>query len=170
MIICSNCRASQLEGTIFCSECGASLLIEHTHETTRSLGQRLPDDAPVTVMPAQAEAPEHGQNGPMITLTIINSGRRLNVNVSEELLIGRHDSARGIVPDIDLSSDGGYEAGVSRRHAILSFVDGVFKIEDMGSANGTFVNGRQLAPSTPAQVRDGDEIACGTLVMRVKIG
>lgn len=67
-----------------------------------------------------------------------------------EFLIGRSHSA-----DIILPSD-----NVSRRHARLYTVDGRCYIEDLGSANGVFVNGRRIHEvfeiEKSAQVRVGD--------------
>jgi hypothetical protein len=167
MQICSNCQSKQFDGTIFCAECGASLISTIRRETTMSLGQRSPTGEfeldPVT-MPSPAPAP----SGPQITLVIMNSGRRINLEVGDDLLIGRKDNARGIFPDVDLGLDGGYDAGVSRRHAILAHKNDMYTIEDLGSANGTFVNGRRLAPQGTARIENGDELKCGTLLIRVE--
>ena len=38
----------------------------------------------------------------------MNSGRRIKLIISDDLLIGRKDNARGIFPDVDLGLDGGY--------------------------------------------------------------
>ncbi len=38
------------------------------------------------------------------------------------------------------------ERHVSRQHAVIAFRDGIFMISDLGSANGTFVNGRRSRP------------------------
>ena len=43
-------------------------------------------------------------------------------------------------------------AGVSRRHAILAHKNSLYTVEDLGSANGTFVNGQRLAPQTPTPI------------------
>ncbi|BFM20433.1 FHA domain-containing protein [Gilvimarinus japonicus] len=51
-------------------------------------------------------------------------------------------------------------AHLSRRHAELSVVEGVLYVKDLGSANGTFVNGRQV---TEARVKRGDELRFDTL-------
>jgi pSer/pThr/pTyr-binding forkhead associated (FHA) protein len=99
---------------------------------------------------------------------IMNSGRRINLEIGDDLLIGRKDNARGIFPDVDLGLDGGYDAGVSRRHAILAHKQDVFTIEDLGSSNGTFINGRRLDPQSPAPIEHGDELKCGTLLIRVE--
>src|SRR5262245_61785605 len=148
MQVCSNCHSKQFDGTIFCSECGANMAPTSRRETTMSLGQRGGTGEfgaePITT-PSPAPAP----SGPRITLVIMNSGRRINLDIDDDLLIGRKDNARGIFPDIDLGLDGGYDAGVSRRHAILAHTGEAYTIEDLGSANGTFVNGRRLAAQTP---------------------
>src|SRR5262245_7808749 len=167
MQICNNCQSKQFDGTIFCSECGASLAPTTRRETTMSLGQRGSTDnfAPEPIgMPDPTPAPA----GPRITLQIMNSGRRINLEMVDDLLIGRKDNARGIFPDVDLGLDGGYDAGVSRRHAILAHKQDSYTIEDLDSSNGTFVNGRRLAPQTPTIIEHGDELKCGTLLIRVE--
>lgn len=47
---------------------------------------------------------------------------------------------------------------VSRRHAKVTWVNGVYQIEDLGSANGTFVNGYR---KTIAQISERDRITLG---------
>lgn len=51
-------------------------------------------------------------------------------------------------------------AHLSRRHAQLQVLDGLLYVKDLGSANGTFVNGRQI---TEARVKRGDELRFDTL-------
>jgi hypothetical protein len=167
MQICTNCRSKQFDGTIFCAECGASLVPAIRRETTMSLGQHGPtgDLAPA---PISVPAPEPVAGVPKITLRIMNSGRRINLAIGDDLLIGRKDNARGIFPDVDLGLDGGYDAGVSRRHAILAHKQDAYTVEDLGSANGTFVNGRRLAPQTPTTIKHSDELKCGTLLIRIE--
>ncbi len=47
-------------------------------------------------------------------------------------------------------------AAVSRRHAVVHAEDGRFFVEDLGSRNGTLVNGQKIVGKTP--LRDGDRI------------
>lgn len=122
----------------------------------------------LTPAPISVPAPTSVAGGPQITIQIMNSGRRINLNIGDDLLIGRKDNARGIFPDVDLGLDGGYDAGVSRRHAILAYKHNVYTVEDLGSSNGTFVNGRRLAPQTPTTIEHSDELKCGTLLIRVE--
>jgi len=52
---------------------------------------------------------------------------------------------------------------VSRRHAQVLRAEGVYFIEDLGSANGTFVNGERVAGSR--QLQDGDELTISDCVL-----
>lgn len=166
MIVCPNCRSNQLDGAIFCLDCGASLMTETTQESTRQIGA---GNAPVTAGLSERTGTDP-IGSPAIALVVAHSGRRLRFDIDEELLIGRADTNKGIHPDIDLGPEGGFDAGVSRRHAIVTRRESSFLIEDLGSANGTFVNGRRLAPQAAVPLRSGDELKCGTLVLRVEIG
>ncbi len=68
---------------------------------------------------------------------------------SRSLLVGRTSESRNIHPEIDLATD----TGVSRRHARLSTDGQRWWVEDLGSANGTYVGaaGRPL-PDRPVEV------------------
>lgn len=170
MQICANCKAQQYDGTIFCTECGASLLVsEHRHsETTASLGGGMLADT-AAGSPTIIAAPTPHVETRSLQLTIINSGRQLSFGTTKPLLIGRQDTARGVFPDVDLSNDGGYDAGVSRRHARIWHQSDGYVVEDLQSANGTFVNGKRIAPNLPTTVATGDEISFGTLLVRIEL-
>jgi len=53
---------------------------------------------------------------------------------------------------------------VSGRHCLLAEYDQGFALEDTGSTNGTYVNGRRLAPNQPVWVSTSDVITLGTTV------
>jgi signal transduction histidine kinase len=52
---------------------------------------------------------------------------------------------------------------VSRQHSRLSPVDGDWSLEDLGSANGTFLNGVKVRSATA--VHAGDQIRCGSTIL-----
>ncbi|MCJ1680552.1 FHA domain-containing protein [Streptomyces sp. APSN-46.1] len=54
---------------------------------------------------------------------------------------------------------------VSRAHAELTFHDGLWVLKDLGSTNGTTVNGRRVTGS--AVVRDGDQVGFGRVTYRL---
>jgi pSer/pThr/pTyr-binding forkhead associated (FHA) protein len=74
-------------------------------------------------------------------------------------VIGRFDPSVGPI-DIDLGNlpEGVY---VSRKHAKITQEDGVWKIHDLGSSNGTFVLVDDFEKVTIADLADGAEIALG---------
>ena len=63
----------------------------------------------------------------------------------------------------------GQDAEISRHHARIARSGGAFMIEDLGSTNGTFVNGRRI--SKPEILSPGDRIQVGatTLVVQVSV-
>jgi pSer/pThr/pTyr-binding forkhead associated (FHA) protein len=86
-----------------------------------------------------------------------------------EAVLGRLDATRGVFPDVDLTPDGGLEGGVSRRHARVHQQKTQFFIEDLGSANGTFLNGQRLTPYLPHPLRDGDEVQLGRVRVQISV-
>jgi hypothetical protein len=169
MLVCPNCQTQQLDGTIFCLECGAGMQLGLKLDTTRQIGAGHGPQIPGLASRTPADAATAHEPSMQLTLVIAHNGHRIALDLSDELLIGRADTGKGIQPDIDLGPEGGYDAGVSRRHAILSNRNGAYIVEDLGSANGTFVNGRRLAPQTAVQINGGDELKCGTLVMLIEV-
>jgi hypothetical protein len=80
------------------------------------------------------------------------------VSIEDALVIGRADDA-----DLTLA-----DAGVSRRHARVSADPAGASIEDLGSSNGTFVNGERVEGSQ--QLSDGDQIQLGGAILSVSAG
>lgn len=75
-----------------------------------------------------------------------------SIDFDHTLVVGRSKN-------VDLQVD---DASVSRRHASLTLEQGVYRLEDLGSANGTDLNGRPVSAPTP--LTDGDTIAFGGVV------
>jgi hypothetical protein len=58
------------------------------------------------------------------------------------------------------------DESASRRHAYIIYRDGGFSLNDMGSTNGTFLNGKIVGK---AKLKDGDQIQIGTAVIRLEV-
>ena len=71
--------------------------------------------------------------------------------------IGRPDSITQNYPDIEIELDD----GVSRRHAEVRRDGPRFWVVDVGSTNGTILNGEMLAPQQPILLAHGDRIRVG---------
>ncbi|MDX2162866.1 MAG: FHA domain-containing protein [bacterium] len=80
---------------------------------------------------------------------------------------GRADEATNYLPDIDLSAFDARECGVSRRHCAFVLFRGSLHVVDLGSINGTFVNGMRLAPEVPCAVYSGNHMRLGTLELLI---
>ena len=73
-------------------------------------------------------------------------------------LIGRTSPRRGIHPEVPLDLDD----AVSHRHALLEVHgDGTLTLRDIGSSNGTSVNGKEIAQLTDVSINDGDAVTLG---------
>lgn len=75
--------------------------------------------------------------------------------VAYPFVVGRHQA--------DLTLE---DAQLSRRHAAVRRVDGDLEIEDLGSANGTFVNGLRI--DRPTRLRNGDRVQLGASLIEVR--
>ena len=76
--------------------------------------------------------------------------------------IGREDPSTGAVPDLDLTEID-VERLVSRTHAEIVYRDGDTELRDIGSTNGTWINGSQLPVLVFRPLRDGDKVSFGGL-------
>lgn len=101
------------------------------------------------VVPEEPAAPDE-QPGPQAVLVV--SGRRIPVGPGPVTL--------GRSPGCDVTID---DPSVSRKHAEIRSQDGGWTIDDLGSTNGTFVNGNRV---DNASLRTGDRIALGQSELR----
>ena len=87
---------------------------------------------------------------------------------SNEALLGRFDSVTGQSPEVDLTKED-QSRNISRRHARLVIKDGRFFIaEEIGTMNGTFLNGKKLGNGVLTPISDGDELTLCRLVLNFK--
>ena len=80
-----------------------------------------------------------------------------------QMTIGRRSRSRGVDPEIDLSGPP-LDPGVSTLHAVLlAAPGGGWDLVDVGSRNGTVVNGHPepIAPNAPVRLAVGDRIMIG---------
>lgn len=105
----------------------------------------------------------------LLRLRVAQSGRTIEIRRDQACEIGRPDPSLGLIPDLDLSSEGPEALWVSRRHARIFYHDGHFYIEDLGSTNGTYLNHKRLVSGLPYALQDGDELRFGRIVAHVHI-
>ncbi len=121
--------------------------------------------APVAA-PAPAVVSEARSARPAGTLVLVHpaSGQRFVLEPGrDEFLVGRIDPVTGITPEINLGPLDTARS-LSRRHAKLLRQGALlFLREEVGTANGTFINGQRLATGTATPVKPGDRLRFGTI-------
>jgi pSer/pThr/pTyr-binding forkhead associated (FHA) protein len=144
VVYCPECGFQNLEAANYCSKCGALLVKEDGGaETTQTYtpDEMADEDGPLDEIAAEGPA-----------LVVRSGGGRAGehfIPQNERTTIGRS-------PDNDIFLD---DVTVSRKHAVLLQSEGEFRIEDLGSLNGTFVNRKRI--DAPARLQSGDEVQIG---------
>ena len=168
MIKCPFCGTTHVANTLFCSECGTYLL-EDDRRGTDPLGT----DEIQWVGESEEEmeaSPTPKGTGPLaIRLKIGDQAREVEASLSKAVHLGRLDPSSDVFPEVDLTNDNGLEKGVSRRHARILKREGTVVVEDLGSINGTFINGKRLAPYLPEVLHSHDQLQLGKLLIEVEM-
>jgi pSer/pThr/pTyr-binding forkhead associated (FHA) protein len=98
--------------------------------------------------------------GGAVAFPAFSAERRFQLS-GKQMRIGRRSAVRGVEPEIDLSGPP-VDPGISRLHLLLlSAPDGSWAVLDPGSANGTLLNGQEIAPGDMIPLHDGDRINLG---------
>lgn len=126
--------------------------------------QDAPEEALVEIQDAEEQEPEAIDEAPVVTgtrLVLKRSGQETDIvfAFSPPATIGRFDPTVGPV-DVDLGTveEGSY---VSRKHARIVQEDDTYKIQDLGSSNGTYILRDDFEKVEEAELKDGDEISLG---------
>lgn len=162
---CPSCGAENLPGTLFCIQCGTYLPSGGPLRT-----EPLPEQEDGRSARPRQEGHEGEEEWALnIEVEVLNTGRKVLLSADREILVGRLDAAHGIFPELDMTTDGGLEQGVSRRHARIYTREGTCFVEDLDSTNGTFLNEERITPYLPYIFRDGDLLMFGTMRLKVHI-
>ena len=191
LLKCPFCSQDNLVGAQFCDNCGASLKqggqiqkyvaaarLEPAPSPTPIFPSRHKaapaPAAPTPAAPAYAAAPTPvapayaaASTGGYASFTDSDSGRVFCLN-SDKILLGRGPGQLddGLKLDFEGLRGG---ATVSKRHALLRHdVTGVF-IEDVGSGNGTFINGERLPQGIERGLNNGDRLRLGAVLLNFAI-
>lgn len=152
-----------MDGTLFCSECGSRLWGESSvDEISRLQDETLLHTDKIGSLNIPVFSPPIG-----FTIRISGSIEPVKLANKPEYLLGRSDPKHEVIPDLDLGQYNGQQLGVSRKHAYLIQTETGLSIRDLGSTNGTLVNGRVLAANQEWSLRDGDEIRLGKLAFNI---
>ena len=131
--------------------------------------RKVPDDEPLEPGRARdarggragAYAPRaSARGGPGMAELVVEDSEILAPETRFQVRDGATSIGRSSASDIVLGNDD-YASG---RHARLTRHGGLLYLEDAGSTNGTFVNGRKTVGATP--LRNGDNVRIGSTTFR----
>ncbi len=135
-VTCGRCGHECLDDARFCSSCGG----------------RLPqdDEAPTEVLSAigVTGVPPYSGAAELVVTSGHRSGMRFEL-MGDRVTVGRH-------PDSDVFLD---DITVSRRHVLLELAPAGHVLRDVGSLNGTYVNGNRI--DGEVILHGGDELQVG---------
>src|SRR5918997_2813675 len=126
-MFCTNCGHRNPEGSNFCASCGSPLTESSTDTTVTFMPHELEADLEeeVHISPEELE----GGRGVLVVKRGPNAGSKFFLD-SDATRVGRH-------PDSDIFLD---DITVSRRHAEFAHDSSGYRVRDVGSLNGTYLN------------------------------
>lgn len=176
--ICPTCGHRNRPGVLICENCGTNLsagsrssvgtrdlVREQQINAAENTGNKVLDTGEVKAV--QSAGTGSFTEDMMLRVEIEGGTTPMVVYPKQEIILGRRDPNTGGMPDVDLTTYAGYRMGVSRRHSAIRLQDKQLNVSDLGSSNGTFLNGTRLTAHRPYQIHDGDEIRLGQMVLRV---
>jgi len=124
-----------------------------------------PAPAPAPPAPAPAAPVAVAQN---LALRIVASGQVLLLEPERsEFLVGRPDPVTGIQPEINLGPFDTMRT-LSRRHAKILKEGGLYFVrEEVGTTNGTFVNGERIKTGAAVPLKPGNRLRFGSIEVEV---
>jgi len=166
MITCKVCNNQEFHGVLFCGECGSQLAFASDKMVNTLVypnqNRGLDFDFTQTIPKKLLEES---------TFILYSTEREEVIDIPEqkEFTIGRFAEGQVITPDVDLNDYEAFDMGISRLHATIrinSEKNKIFVI-DLGSANGSFVNGYEIPANSEVPLNHGDVLSLGKFNMKV---
>jgi hypothetical protein len=177
MAQCPSCYATFVTNTVFCTECGAYLPEPKELRTEPLEASQIPwiEDA-ASLFATDPDLLDPDLLTIRLRISTLDScqdrsngkagrERELQIALIKPIRLGRVDPKEGVYPEVDLTD--AKKDGVSREHACIFRRGHAVEVEDLGSTNGTLLNGSRLSPYQPASLNDGDQLQLGNLLVEV---
>ncbi len=153
--ICPYCKHENDPQAERCAQCSQPL----RYDTTIWKAGTIKD------VPRPALRPDFDTN--VLYLYVVGGQAPIRHQGRGDAILGRSSDNPASNPAtlIDLSDYHALSLGVSRQHAVLSYQDNTYTIEDLNSSNGTWLNGNRLLAGQAYPLRSGDHIQLGELII-----
>jgi pSer/pThr/pTyr-binding forkhead associated (FHA) protein len=160
--ICPTCKYENKEDAAYCTQCGTALVGGKLDVTTRPVSDEEISRLAQVTPPAR---PDLKTGRAAVALFVTGQKRPILLDQRDQILLGREPMSPGEGPILDPRQ--AIQAGVSRNHATINYADGIYTVKDLGSTNGTFLNGKRLLAQLPYMLQSGDQIRLGALVIYI---
>jgi hypothetical protein len=158
--VCPVCGLAAALDQATCARCGENLL-----DPNRTIPATLPIDARGSTMVDAGDAILSEQTPIMLLI----GGAQCSLPIARTLTIGRQSAPlNASQPHVDLTPYQAWEAGVSRLHVRIRRESTLAYVTDLGSSNGTYLNGRRLEPGTERLLRNGDRLQLSQLSIEIR--
>jgi|SRR5581483_3469309 hypothetical protein len=168
MITCPNCAFTENADTaLLCAKCGQPLSDSRASLLKRPLGVTGMLSPEVLIFEPRIRDRHVGKlKKHEVAVYISDMEEPLIIPLTRDVLLGRYGGLDQ-QPPIDLAAFQGLEHGVSRRHALLRRFGPDVAIVDLGSTNGTWLNGIRIQPHQPVILRSGDRLLLARLPIQI---
>ena len=153
MRICPDCKHENPDTAALCENCGQVIYKAEQRQKDEQNALRSADDTHELAQELSLVIYVQGVQDPIVLYRMKN-----------QITLGRMDPKSSRMPDVDLNPFGARDKGVSRIHAAIQYGEGTLTLTDLGSSNGTFLNGHRLNSNESRVLLNGDEIRLGVLV------
>ena len=172
---CPFCQFQNEDGALFCEQCKSDLsAVPAGAPAGVPMGDAAMAAAPA---PAPGGAPAGDAGAPAAPLPAGSAPklvvlRGLKINVEYPVYEGNNFVGRADEKPVDIDLDDQEppdRVWSSRQHCLITFENGSLNVEDLNSANGTFVNRTRVYPGQKRGLNVGDVLQVGTVQLKVKV-
>jgi pSer/pThr/pTyr-binding forkhead associated (FHA) protein len=143
--LCPACKEENPVSEVICRVCMTNLAsVSPTPPPSAQPAEEPPSDAHTS---QNSDATEFS---PPEVLTLARVSDAFTISVQSGCILGRAGGTSEFFKE---------SKTVSRRHARVVYKDGTWAVEDMGSTNGTYLNGRRVENDRPHALQKGDTLS-----------
>ena len=169
-VTCPFCQFANEDGALFCEQCKSDLSAVPAGAPADAAALAAAPAAAPAGAPAGGDvgAPVKLPDGSAPKLVVL---RGLKINVEYPLYEGNNFVGRADEKPVDIDLDDQEppdRVWSSRQHCLITFENMELFIEDLNSANGTFVNRTRVYPGQKRPLAPNDVLQVGTVQLKVK--
>ncbi len=159
---CPVCKNKNDRSAIVCVHCGASLDTQRSDMAATTRNAEIPGMVSAKILNSPIDdklIPEDG-----IAIYAAGTSKPVYLRFDKELIFGRRGDEQPSVGNLlDLSELGGYQMGISRRHAMIRRGETGYELIDLISTNGSWLNDERLVPNKPYPLASGAQMRFGRM-------